>query len=243
MASNDSSIGSPEKICTGCKKSLPLDQFGRDKHSRDGLSYKCLECKRRIGKETRTPEKTKQYRKAYVEKHPGIEKEVQRRYRKNNPEKVRATQRKSKTRNPEVIERVCRQRREGYWRNRDSILARQRQKRILEPERFRKNAKNNRARHLDRILEANRKRRALQSGASINDLTRGQWLIIKIIYGFRCVYCGRKMKRLTQDHIHPLILGGNHTASNIVPACQSCNSRKGGRFPQIPVQLHFGFAA
>jgi 5-methylcytosine-specific restriction endonuclease McrA len=55
-------------------------------------------------------------------------------------------------------------------------------------------------------------------------------------YGHCCVYCGRKMQRLTQDHITPLSRGGNHTKSNIVPACRSCNSKKGTGEPLVPVQ-------
>ena len=44
------------------------------------------------------------------------------------------------------------------------------------------------------------------------------------------------MKRLTMDHITPISKGGAHTASNIVPACQSCNSKKNNRAPLKPVQ-------
>lgn len=54
---------------------------------------------------------------------------------------------------------------------------------------------------------------------------------------YRCVYCGKRAKgKLTQDHIPPLSKGGSHTASNIVPACCSCNSRKAAGAVLIPVQ-------
>lgn len=80
------------------------------------------------------------------------------------------------------------------------------------------------------------KRRARLAQAEINDLTRSQWEEIKCAYGHRCVYCGEKPLRLTMDHITPLARGGNHTASNIVPACKSCNSSKGARAPLKAVQ-------
>ena len=80
------------------------------------------------------------------------------------------------------------------------------------------------------------RRRAHKLGAAINDLTNAQWEEIKAAYGHRCVYCGRKRKRLTRDHISPLSKNGDHTASNIVPACRSCNSRKHAGPPLIPVQ-------
>jgi len=78
--------------------------------------------------------------------------------------------------------------------------------------------------------------RARRKNAPRADLTAAQWREIKEAYGHRCVYCGRKMQRLTQDHITPLSRGGSHTVHNIVPACISCNSAKGAREPRIPIQ-------
>lgn len=82
-----------------------------------------------------------------------------------------------------------------------------------------------------------RHRRRQTLATAINDLTTAQWLAIKAAYGQRCAYCGEK-RRLTQDHVIPVSKGGNHTASNIVPACQSCNSSKGARPPQRVFQAH-----
>lgn len=58
------------------------------------------------------------------------------------------------------------------------------------------------------------------------DFTPAQWEKMKELYGHRCVYCHRKMKRLTMDHVIPISKGGPHTWENIVPACRVCNSRK-----------------
>ena len=69
------------------------------------------------------------------------------------------------------------------------------------------------------------------------DLTENQWEAIKLVYGHRCAYCGQR-KRLTQDHVVPVSKGGPHTASNIVPACRSCNSSKGPRPPRVTYQPH-----
>jgi 5-methylcytosine-specific restriction endonuclease McrA len=44
-----------------------------------------------------------------------------------------------------------------------------------------------------------------------------------------CQYCGNPSQILTVDHILPKHLGGQHTWSNLVTACPSCNHRKGGR--------------
>lgn len=81
-----------------------------------------------------------------------------------------------------------------------------------------------------------KRRRARKYGAARRDLTAAQWRAIKEHYGHCCVYCGRTMQRLTQDHIIPLSQGGMHTVQNVVPACQSCNSRKQAGPVLRPVQ-------
>lgn len=52
------------------------------------------------------------------------------------------------------------------------------------------------------------------------------WRYIKEAYQYKCVYCHIKNIKLTQDHVIPISKGGPHIAGNIVPACQSCNSKK-----------------
>ena len=48
-------------------------------------------------------------------------------------------------------------------------------------------------------------------------------------YNYRCAYCGCKLNSdtITVDHQIPLIRGGTNYIDNLVPACQSCNSKKG----------------
>ncbi len=50
----------------------------------------------------------------------------------------------------------------------------------------------------------------------------------------RCQYCGRQFstRELTIDHVTPRVMGGQHTWTNLVCACVSCNARKGGRTPE-----------
>jgi 5-methylcytosine-specific restriction endonuclease McrA len=57
------------------------------------------------------------------------------------------------------------------------------------------------------------------------------------IYGrdeYRCQYCGDKctMSELTYDHVIPRSQGGKTTWTNIVSACEDCNSKKAGRTPE-----------
>ena len=76
-----------------------------------------------------------------------------------------------------------------------------------------------------RILHQRRKAR---KRSLINTFTTEQWEKIKDDFNNQCAYCG-KNKPLTQDHFVALSNGGEYTISNIVPACQSCNSSKGSR--------------
>ena len=43
-----------------------------------------------------------------------------------------------------------------------------------------------------------------------------------------CAYCGKALP-LHRDHKIPLTRGGANDITNIVPACRSCNCRKGTR--------------
>lgn len=48
---------------------------------------------------------------------------------------------------------------------------------------------------------------------------------IKSSWGNRCVYCGSS-ENLTLDHVKAKTNGGRDEASNLVPACLSCNRSK-----------------
>jgi HNH endonuclease len=88
----------------------------------------------------------------------------------------------------------------------------------------------------DKLKAKHARRRARHKNAPINDLTHAQWEEIKTAYNHCCVYCGRHMERLTQDHLTPLSKGGSHTKHNVVPACRSCNSKKNTGSVLRPVQ-------
>lgn len=74
-----------------------------------------------------------------------------------------------------------------------------------------------------RIDELNRchARRSSMQG----HITVEQWHAACAAFDFKCAYCGAEHK-LTMDHVVAVSVGGITSASNIVPACQSCNSSK-----------------
>ncbi|HEC2192625.1 TPA: HNH endonuclease [Staphylococcus delphini] len=64
-----------------------------------------------------------------------------------------------------------------------------------------------------------------------NSFTRGDWEFCKEFFknekGFvECAYCSKEMKNATQDYFIPIHSGGHHIATNILPVCLNCNSKK-----------------
>lgn len=70
------------------------------------------------------------------------------------------------------------------------------------------------------------RRRALEYKSG-GIFTSEEWIKKINEYDHRCAYCGIKFEKLTQDHVIPFSKGGINDATNIVPACKSCNSSKG----------------
>lgn len=62
-------------------------------------------------------------------------------------------------------------------------------------------------------------------------LTSAEWTQIQARFGGLCAYC-KNAPGLTMDHVIPLSKGGAHAASNVVPACKTCNSKKHARTPE-----------
>ena len=58
-----------------------------------------------------------------------------------------------------------------------------------------------------------------------HDLTDAQWSGLQLAWG-GCAYCGKSDAALQKDCMLPISRGGRYTASNVVPACGSCNASK-----------------
>ncbi len=84
------------------------------------------------------------------------------------------------------------------------------------------------AEHPEIFAAAQVRYRANKQNAPVNDFTAAQWRLMQEICDHRCAYCGKRAKgHLHREHLTPLSNGGSNTWSNILPACRSCNSRKG----------------
>lgn len=179
----------------------------------------------------------RKYAKTYYEKHKEECRRRAREYAAKHREKRRAYYRAYRQKLGKAFNEKYREtHRQYHIANRDRILQYQKERRLKRLEERKAAYRQWRANNRDKHKASNDRRRAAKASALRNDLTAAQWHTIKEHYGHRCVYCDRKMQRLTQDHITPLSKGGSHTMSNIVPACQSCNSKKGTGNILKPIQ-------
>lgn len=116
-------------------------------------------------------------------------------------------------------------------------LAKDQRYRANSPEKARAKGQRYAKRHPERRQAQHASVRAKRRNVGVRDFTAEQWTTLQSVYNHCCAYCGKNCKgKLTRDHITPISQGGNHTLSNIVPACRSCNSKKSTRPPLRPVQ-------
>jgi 5-methylcytosine-specific restriction endonuclease McrA len=87
----------------------------------------------------------------------------------------------------------------------------------------------------------NDRRRTRVVQALGDGITETEWLELREEFDHACAYCHARNVPLQRDHARPLAHPtepGRHDASNIVPACRSCNSRKHTRtlleFAEMP---------
>jgi hypothetical protein len=113
-----------------------------------------------------------------------------------------------------------------YYLFREQIAARAAVYRTVNPERTAARKRLYAATHREQAAAIAGRRRARKNACAINDLTAADWRAILDDWGHRCAYCNATDVKLTKDHVVALARGGNHTRSNIVPACKSCNCRK-----------------
>ena len=86
------------------------------------------------------------------------------------------------------------------------------------------------------IRMSNKNRRHLKRASGVK-ITVEQWRDLCERFNNRCAYCGiheevlriLHNQNLTTDHIIPISRGGEHSISNIVPACMDCNVKKGNK--------------
>ncbi len=165
-----------------------------------------------------------------------------------NADRLLEKDRERRAANPDRIAAV---KRAYYVANRERTLARQaayrsahlEQKRAADREYYQEN----RDRRMVYIRDWQRRnpervqasRKSTRSRATGTRFTSAEWRDLLIEHGHRCRYCDTpdSVARLTADHAIPLSRGGSNLIENIVPACLSCNDRKGTKTEEEYVAL------
>ena len=229
------------KRCSHCQVEKPLEAFPKAKHMKLGRHSWCRECSNKALREKRAanPKPFRQADNARYAADPTTKRAGAKARRLTKPDEVRVG--KLAWKKTPAGKRAAKR----YWaKHGEAINAQSREEYAENPEAAKKlhqawalaNPKKEKAR-ADR---GNASRRMRWQETPINDLTAEQWAIILAAFKHCCAYCGKSEKQLEkaleQDHVTPLSKGGSHTASNIVPACRSCNAKKSTGPPLVPVQ-------
>ncbi len=175
--------------------------------------------------------------KEYNQTHKAEHYERTRKWKKENPEKRNAQQRRRYSRNPlKFIKKLM-----DYKKSNPEVVREQKKRykeahpekhreenkryREAHPEKHREENKRYREAHPEIIKAQKQKRRAMKIGNG-GSFTAKEWIDLCNQYGNICLCC-KESKKLTADHVVPLISGGVNNISNIQPLCLSCNSKKG----------------
>lgn len=238
------------RICTRCRRAKDPSDFCRIKASSDGLNSICRVCARELYglwlvknydhkrvKDATYRSTHRNERQAYYQQHRRRFLDAAKAtYQAANAAKIQARQQEiayvlSRTEKrcaaccivkllSEYYRATSSRDGRGSWCKQCSAVSRLRSDRKRQATRRAQRKRNPRPnRH------AAKRRRAFRLRVLVNDFTADQWLALLEAYSRRCAYCGIAGV-LTEDHLVPLSRGGDHTLTNIVPACQSCNSSK-----------------
>jgi hypothetical protein len=150
--------------------------------------------------------------------NPDKIKESMRKYREHNKEKIRAGIRRWMQANPDKVK--------AQWTK--QLRANRNHLNELRRKRYHANLHESR-----RLCLVDKQRRNKVRGSH----TAEQWLSRVSYYGWRCVWCKKPLNdlTLTKDHIKPVSKGGADLASNLAPACRSCNAKKRTRLHCVPM--------
>jgi len=234
------------KYCCACNHWKPLTEFSKNKCSGDGYHSECKQCASKrnsaIHKKryVSDPEYRANIRKTateWVKNNRVRSNEISHNWRVRNPYESKAVYRRhywshrearlalSKRLYYENIDVKHEYQHSYYDTNRRMLQRKSREYYLKFPEKRAAVTKHWLSRNPDKITHYSSSRRARERNAE-GTFTIRQWNFLKTLFNHRCAYCGCKPKRLTKDHLIPLIKGGRHSIDNIVPSCVSCNSKK-----------------
>lgn len=221
----------PMKRCSKCKEWFPAtpEYFHRRKKSRDGLNGVCRNCKNRHQREysadynMKNREKLREKHRRYARSHQPERTAYMREYRKTHQDQFLEYRRLHYAANRLHL---AQQKRESASRNREKVRESNRrswhkhaEKRHAAQRQF---ARENRLKIANRRHQRRARERNLPYSYSVED-----WQLALDHFG-ACAYCGNVSNVYHADHFIPIAAPAcpGTVATNIVPACPTCNYSK-----------------
>lgn len=235
-----------QKFCRQCSTWKTLDQYPKNKRTKDGYHSECKSCQsirnslihqERYNSDPEYRERLLSVSKQWAKENRERSNEIAANWRKRNPHKakqiwVKYREENRYKRNKERQDYYYKNHERELYRfkkyrkeNRDKVIRYHRKYRKLYPEKCKERTQRWAAKNPDKISCYSSSRRARERNAE-GKFTYREWKFLKELFDYRCAYCGKTPDYLTKDHLIPLIAGGKHDITNIVPACKGCNSRK-----------------
>jgi 5-methylcytosine-specific restriction endonuclease McrA len=198
------------KRCSKCLQWKESDAYHRDRTKAGGLKSQCKACQNAQKKEYRTRQRMKtraQMRRSYMK---AWQPRPRRQRKLTSNARFRRWREKNKARQQAYLTQHLRR---WHAENSDKTTTWNKE-------------------HHTAATTRRQYHRANAAKAVVNDLSAEDWRWLLDKFDGCCAYCGKTTGKLTADHVVPLAQGGANTLSNVVPACSSCNSRKGARTPE-----------
>lgn len=227
----------PTKVCLRCAETLPVEAFSRHRSRPDGLQAYCKACtraataaslQRNAARETIDTPPTKRCGRCGQTK-PAAAFYVDRRRKDGLYAHCRDCHRSiTDAWKAEHAAQVLATRRASYQRHVGSRRAEARAYARAHPEATAARMARWKAENRARATAHEAVRRARKAGAA-GKATAEQIAARVAYYGGLCWMCRAPWQHI--DHVKPVARGGSNWPSNLRPACASCNSAKGDRWP------------
>lgn len=224
------------KKCNVCFATKTLDDFHRNKNSKDGRVNRCKECVSayKSGWYKANSELVKSKAKRYREENYDRVRESEKRWAEENADQVRESKRNWHRANRELVNSKVRR-----WaeENPERVIETRRRWAENNLEKVRESRRRWKFENQDKVSAAVSRRRAAKQNALIDaDISVDG---LRQRDGDKCAYCDEELVfgkttrcdplKATIDHVIPLSRDGKHAWGNVVLACSACNSSKRDR--------------
>jgi 5-methylcytosine-specific restriction endonuclease McrA len=205
----------PQKRCTNCGETKPIELFGKDKNRKGGHYPHCKECVKAKSKEWRknNPEKSRSFSKKWYD---------------NNREHKLAKNQEWYDAHPE---KIIEKQQKRYWSNPEKERARSADYKARNPEKIKIKSKRWQQNHPEQVRHQARIRRIRKLNAPGTHSIADEKAQFKMQKGC-CWWCGKKIKgQYHVDHRIALSRGGSDWPNNICISCPRCNESKHNKMP------------